>query len=96
MDNFGAVALAGGPTEPKVGEPGEKRSRNATLVERVNEVRNKVCQNDSHGQRGQRCRQPGVVAHEGKGDRPENTHDAGRSKRTWNSREGSKRAPDLV
>ena len=80
MDDFGAVALASGPAEPKVGEPGEKWSRKATLVERVKEVRDKVGQNDSHGQRGQRCRELGVVAHEREGDRPENTHNAGRSK----------------
>ena len=62
MDDFGAVALAGVPTEPKVGEPSEKLPRNATLVELVKEVRNKVGQNDSQGQRGQGCRQLGVVS----------------------------------
>ena len=64
MDDFGAVALAGVPTEPKVGEPSEKLPRNATLVELVKEVRNKVGQNDSQGQRGQGCRQLGVVSHD--------------------------------
>lgn len=76
------MALAGGPTKPKVGELGEKGTRNATLVEGVKKVRNEVGQDDSHRQRGQRCRQLGVVGHRREGDRPENIHDAGGRKQT--------------
>lgn len=79
------MALAGGPTEPKVGELGEERSRNATLVEGVEEVGNDVGQNESHRQREQRCRRVGATGHEREGDRPKNTHNTGGSKRTWNS-----------
>lgn len=78
------MTLTGNPTKPGVGEPGKERSRDATLVERIEEVGDEVSQNESDGQRRQGCGQPRVVdqRRELEGDRPENIHYAGGSKRT--------------
>lgn len=70
MNDIGAVALAGGPSKPKVGEFGKEGSRNTALAERINQVGNKVGQYEDGGQRSQRCRKLGT------GDRVENAHDA--------------------